>query len=515
MIYQSEEPDVEVSKISVGHFLINSMKKYNDLIAMVDAESGEEITYSGLLSETYHWINVFQKAGLRKGDVVGLIMRFHPKWISVIIALLSCGATIYGCRMIYKLAILKELAFVGASFVIVDGEKYSEIDAEIISKVSSVKLVCQLNQLNELLTGALNKNSETFSDESLFDEAAFIFRTSGTTGEPKGIVSTHKNFVTCASVYMHHLQLKPGQVNAAVLGFVHAFPMFLLATFLGAGIKMILLPDYSIKNFFNYTTKYKINRFFSASVISMKHITEEPILSTHDLSSLTTIMVTGTIFPPVILNKVKKKLGVLVLSLYGSTECFCIAGGHGKEVAPIESVGRLLPGVKIRIVDIESGKDLGYNKAGVIYVKSPFMLKSYYQKSSEETFENGWFNTGDIGCYDDSGWLFVLAKVKDAISQNGTTAVYPAEFENLLMKHPDISDVAIVGVPHSEYQEVAKAFVVKKNESLSETEVLEFFDTQAEESFKLLGGIQFVKSLPRIGLGKVLRRELRNYKEES
>lgn len=172
-------------------------------------------------------------------------------------------------------------------------------------------------------------------------------------------------------------------------------------------------------------------------------------------------------------------------------------------------IGMPVSSTDIRIVD-ESGRVCGFNEPGEIQVMGPQVMKGYYNKpaETEKAFMDGWLCTGDIGIMEPDGFLKIVDRKKDMILVSGFN-VYPNEIEDVIAKHPKVLEVAAIGVPDAKSGEVPKVFIVKKDKSLTESEILEYCKEYLT-NYKLPRSVEFRDSLPKTNVGKILRRELRN-----
>jgi len=177
------------------------------------------------------------------------------------------------------------------------------------------------------------------------------------------------------------------------------------------------------------------------------------------------------------------------------------------------SVGVLMPNMIAKVVDIETGKVLNHNQSGELCFKGPLVMKGYLnnQKATEETIDkDGWLHTGDIGYFDEDKHLYVIDRLKELIKYNGLQ-VAPAELESHLLKHPDIADVAVIGVPDQRAGEVPRAYiVVKPGRNVSPQAVHTYLEDKVAPYKRLRGGVIFRDSIPKSTSGKILRRVLRN-----
>ena len=177
----------------------------------------------------------------------------------------------------------------------------------------------------------------------------------------------------------------------------------------------------------------------------------------------------------------------------------------------LRSCGKAGPGVELRIVDPETREDVPTGEVGEIWIRGPQVMKGYWnndEATREAVDDDGWFRSGDAGYLDEDGYLYIHDRVKDMIVSGGEN-VYPAEVENVLMAHPGIADVAVIGVPHEKWGETAKAVVVMAPGSDPTPEEIIEFSREQLAKFKCPTSVDFVDALPRNPSGKVLKKDLR------
>jgi len=175
------------------------------------------------------------------------------------------------------------------------------------------------------------------------------------------------------------------------------------------------------------------------------------------------------------------------------------------------SVGKVTRFVRVKIVDENSGAKLGANQVGEICAKSPYMLKEYRNnpKATAETIIDGWLHTGDQGYFDDDENLYVIGRYKELIKYR-MAHVVPTRIEKEMLRHPDIQDVAVIGLPDDVDGELPLAFVVlRPNKSVSQEQLVQFTNELVVEEEKLRGGVRFIEKIPRNELGKIMRQNLK------
>ena len=353
------------------------------------------------------------------------------------------------------------------------------------------------------------------------DDPLFIMYTAGTTGRPKGAVITHKNEVAMWMLGGFYVFPEPGLFTGGRLLDVKSFavpPIFHLAAF-----------GFCQFNFFGGTTVVLPEEVFDPIEI-MRTIQEEkinaivlipamanfllllPDLDKYDKSSLQIWLSGGAILPTETRRLIQQHFpNVRIIDLFGQTEMSPLVTGllpseaKGRET----SVGRVLPFIEMRIVD-DNDNDVPVGAIGEAAYRGPTVMKEYYKdtKATAEAMRGGWFHSGDLVRRDAGGYVYVVDRKKDMIISGGEN-IYPAEIEEVLYSHPKILECAVIGVLDEKWGESVKAVVVcKPGEQLTEQEVIEYCK-QHLASYKKPRSVDFVDSLPRNTLGKVLKRVLK------
>lgn len=362
--------------------------------------------------------------------------------------------------------------------------------------------------------GLLEKGSE----EEIFcplheDDEASILYTSGTTGKPKGVVFTYRNILDVASMICIEMDVKPDSRILHMMPLSHSAPLHL---FMGAGIYTgathVAVPTFSPELLLETIERERITHFFGAPIAYLSSA-RHPNIHTYDLSSMVTWVYGGAPLAPKEVEFLKTVFttGKLV-GVYGLTE----AGPNGTLLEHEEhdekagSIGRRAAlHCEIRIVD-ENGNDVKPGEVGEIILRSEGNMKGYYNDpvKTQETLKDGWIYTGDLARQDEDGYFWVVDRKKAVIISGGVN-VYPKEIEDLLIEHPKIADVAVIGVPHPDWGETVKAFVVLKEDMVDVEQECKAFLQGKLADYKIPKLYEVVVALPRNATGKILKNQLR------
>ncbi|CAH2100712.1 unnamed protein product [Euphydryas editha] len=281
------------------------------------------------------------------------------------------------------------------------------------------------------------------------------------------------------------------------------------------GLALVYYNNADTEKILEIVQDYKIE-FLAASPTSINLLLKQ--YTTYDISSLKAIVVAGAPCDGITLEAIKEKLTnpKLVHQIYGMTETGCIASPRrAPGNPPMRSVGIVRDLFIVKIVDLDSRNPVGANQRGEICFKSPSLMKGYIGGPVDCFDEDGFFKTGDIGYYDENKYLYVVDRIKDIIKYNGFT-LNPSEMEAVLLQHPAILEVGVVGAPHETFGELPTAFVVlKSGATATEKELVNFVNEQVSVQTPLAGGVRFIDKIPRCIGVKVDRKKLKQMLQQN
>jgi long-chain acyl-CoA synthetase len=395
--------------------------------------------------------------------------------------------------------------------------------------------------LKKIPTGQMPSNTIQFKDmvktepnvpQVSIDPAndlAVLQYTGGTTGTPKGAMLTARNLVANA------VQLKPWLGDIALsdnLGFVGILPLFhvfamtccmTMAVSTGAFQLLFPKPPDSMHEWAAQLEKWgKGSQLIMAGVaVLYNKINNTEGLEKYDLSCLVSGLSGAGPLPRDVQLTFEEKFGTKIVEGYGLSESspvthanpFVLREGAERVMG---SIGLPIPNTDIKIMDLETGEKempLGNEGVGELCIKGPQVMKGYYNRPDEtaNTLRDGWLYTGDIAYIDERGWTFIMDRAKDMVKHKGYS-VFPKEVEDYMFSHPQILEVAVIGLPHPKVGEILKAFVVPQPEykdTISEQEVIDWCKENMTH-YKVPSIVEFREELPKTMVGKVLRRVLRD-----
>ncbi|MFG3474494.1 FadD3 family acyl-CoA ligase [Streptomyces sp. NPDC047980] len=335
-----------------------------------------------------------------------------------------------------------------------------------------------------------------------------IVFTSGTTGAPKGAVITHAQTLRCYAVWAELAGLREGDRYLIVNPFFHTFGYKAgIIACLMRGATMVPQPVFNVDTVLANIASERISVLPGPPTLHQS-LLDHPARDAHDLSALRLVVTGAAVVPLRLVERLRRELRIgTVLTAYGLSEASGIVTmcRRGDDPATIAATsGRAIPGTEVR-VRAEPGEP------GEILVRGHNVMQGYFEDpaaTAEAVDADGWLHTGDVGVLDAAGNLRITDRIKDMFIVGGFNA-YPAEIERLLGLHPDVADVAVIGVPDGRLGEVGKAYAVRRAGSTLTADDLIAWSRREMANYKVPRSVEFVVELPRNASGKVLKTELR------
>jgi long-chain acyl-CoA synthetase len=352
------------------------------------------------------------------------------------------------------------------------------------------------------------------------NDTAVILYTSGTTGYPKGAELTHDNMLSNAIAT--HQMLSPGMtggleqdVELITLPLFHSTAQTCqMNACLYGGVRMVLLARFDPAVVLDTIVRERVGFWIGVPTMYwalLEYVANGNIAPARIAEHLRVCVSGGAPMPVEVLRRFESTFGVRVLEGYGLSETSPVVCFNQLErPSKPGTVGFPIFGVEVRCVD-DDGRVVAAGERGEIVVRGPNVMKGYFNRpdATEDAMRHGWFHTGDIGVIDEDGYVAVVDRKKDMILRGGFN-VYPRELEEVLMTHPDVSLVAVIGVPDERLGEEVKAYVVKRPGSAVTEEELLAWGREQFASYKYPRLMEFVPNLPMTASGKILKRELKS-----
>ncbi len=488
-------------------------------------EDSDTWTYQELHSRADACANGLVKHGVGAGDRVAILMYNSLDYWALYLGITQMGAI--AVRLNFRLT-REELRYAlldsRPSVVCADPDLLVRIEG-VREDLSVAHYFCHGERPPALAAWCLSWDdlSESAGDwvppqTVSLDTAAMLMYTSGTTGRPKGAVWTHGNTLWFAAMQAIRWQLTSDRVVLTTGPMYHVGAMEDLAIAVlavGGHVVVTRSQGFDIDHTLRIIQERRVSDAILFPFMIYQMINAENV-DNYDLSSLSRILSGGDPLLPYAIEWIQERLPrVELVQVYGLTEGTPIAAASStRQGSPMASVGRPLPFTEISIRN-NAGAPVGVDVPGEIWIRSPVVCDSYWEKPAEsaETFVDGWCKTGDLGYSDADGVLFVSGRKKDMVRSGGEN-IYPAELESVLLSHPKVRDVAIIGVPDQRYLEAVCAVIVPDpDDRPTASEVVDYARQQLAH-YKLPKYVLFVEELPRTPSGKVMKYQLRDqYKD--
>ncbi|WP_047983648.1 o-succinylbenzoate--CoA ligase [Ornithinibacillus californiensis] len=452
---------------------------------------GTTISFSELMNKSQSFAKQLASLGVNKGSHIGILSNNHPTMIVAVHALSYLGAV----------AVLLNTRLTAEEL------NYQVKDADVHTVITQDNLI---DQAKELKVDLVNSFSQVESKPQLeiellteinLDDPFTIIYTSGTTGFPKGVIHSYGNHWWSAVGSALNLGLTESDKWLAVLPFFHVGGLSIFLKSVIYGMPVYLLERFDEQVVLNAIQNRGVT-IASVVTVMVQRILE--LLKDNQFPSHFRCMLLGGGPAPVPLLEKAKEKSIPVFQSFGMTETSSqvVTLSPRDALEKIGSAGKALFPAQIQIKDCEP------EEIGEILVKGPMVTKGYYnnQEANQNSFNDGWLSTGDLGYVDDEGFLFVVDRRKDLIISGGEN-IYPSEIESVLLAFDGIKEVGVTGKPDDHWGQVPIAFIVPNNNTISKEEILNFAQ-QKLAKYKLPKEIHIINSLPRNASNKLLRNKL-------
>lgn len=477
------------------------------------------ITFAEMDTRANQVANALIKLGVEPGDRIGYLAKNTADYYEILFGAAKARGVMTGVNT--RLA-APEIQFVlsdAKAKVLFVGKDFYDVIDQIKDELPDLVRIITLDGDREdwdYYPSWRNAQINTAPDTTpVANDDVIQLYTSGTTGLPKGVCLSNANynyyFRQCARLEWASYDAGDAVMNAMPLFHVAGVNIGVLG--MAQGAKTVILRDIDPALILRLIPEQKIaHAFWVPAVILM--LTQQPNVREIDWSSLRQVFYGASPIAQSLLVEATEIMKARFTQLYGLTETvgagtFLPPEAHDPAWGKLRSCGVPWPGSIIRCID-ENGKSVPTGEVGEIVIKAGYVMKGYWNRpeATEEAIQDGFFYTGDAGYFDEDGFLYIHDRIKDMIVSGGEN-VYPAEVENAIFAHPDVADVAVIGVPDDKWGEAVKAIVVPKPDKNPSPESIINWARERIAAYKCPKTVDFASELPRNPSGKILRKDLR------
>ncbi|KAJ1649264.1 hypothetical protein IWQ61_009594 [Dispira simplex] len=553
LVFKSRHPNITVPSLDLVSYVLQSAQRnkyWQDphRPVYIDAETGASVTIRQFQQLVPQLAAGWQHhAKLQPGEVVAVISPNDIYYGPVLFGVLAAGGTVSPINPGYTVhEIVYQLRASGARYVVIDPLMWSTVQPALkkvsIEKdrvfifptasplspepISPSSVVPPSGSIQDILSlkhpGPWD--SPQWSPNQLQDALAYLCFSSGTSGRSKGVMTSHSNMVANLVQVNAFRQAEGishyGQRLAGVLPFYHIYGLNLLVhSPLVQGYSVIVHRKFQMEKFLASIQKHRINYAYLVPPIMLR-LAKDPLVNSYDLSSLQGIASGAAPLSSTLIEEIKIRHQVTISQAYGLTESSPIVHMSPRANYSEYSVGTLLPSIEVKLLD-EQDQPLGYNQPGEMCIKGPNVMKGYINnpEATQAAFTpDGFFRTGDVAYVNERGEFFIVDRLKELIKYKGFQ-VAPAELEAIVVSHPQVADVVVIGVYRLEQAtEVPKAYVVLRDSHLMKdpvqapkiaADIIDFVTHKVANHKKLRGGVEFIQKVPKSSSGKILRKKFR------
>jgi len=477
----------------------------------------EKITFSDLNTLSNRVANRLLNVGVKKGDRVVLLFQNCPEFCVVYFAILKMGAIAVVLDFRLSPDEMEPIFQEAEVSAIITGVKQKVFIDRVIKTVPTLQHIVVTGAEGEDIRDwhsyeevIEKESSEKISIPLREEDESLYFYTSGTTGRPKGVVLTNDHLTYFPETLRHAVLISEQDTYGLVLPLSHIAGPCILNLMVESGMTVCLIDEMKPKKILDAIQNHRIT-YFSATPSIFQLILNVPHWERYDCSSLRAISMMGTVVPEQLMKEFGERYPHLQpVQGYGATETSPLLTMTHLKDAPrkMASAGKAAPRAELKIIG-QDGKEVEVGQIGEIIARGPQIMKGYFKdpKATAKKIKDGCYHSGDLGRFDEDGYLYILGRADDMIISGGLN-VYPSEVETVLLNHPKVQEAAAVGIPDVKRGQVIRAIVVLKHgETATHREILSFCKERLA-SFKMPRQLEFKDSLPKSSTGKIAKRQL-------
>lgn len=504
MIFRSPWPDIPAPGETMCDVVLASAKLYGEKVALIEGETGRTVTYAQLVARGERVAAGLAHAGLAHGEPVAVVLPNSIEFVLAWLGALLAGGWVVPINPAYMPAEMEmQIRDAGARICITCAECAKALEGVV------EKLFATGANFDELLENRAPRPDVRIQP----DDLATMPYSSGTTGKPKGVRLTHANLVTNIRQLDVVGWVRHDDVMVVIFPLYHVGGLnCMLTVFFAAGATLVLTRRFELQKFLELSAKYGAT-FFGGPPPVVLRLTQSESSADAAFRHMQWGICGAAPLGAEAHQAFEKRTGALLGQVWGMSEATAVISATPRDRArrKLGSCGHLLPSVEAQVVNTDSLEPLGVGQTGEIWLRGPNITKGYWNQpqANAATFtSDGWMRTGDIGYVDSDQHIFLIDRLKELIKYNALQ-VAPAELEDIILTHPEVLDVAVVGAPDAAAGEIPLAYVVRKaGAGVCAEDIMQFVSGRVA-AYKKVRAVEFIAEIPKSPSGKILRRILK------
>ena len=514
---------------TLGQMLRSIVERHPSRDCIVDVYADVSFSYERFYNRMLRLASAFIRKGYRKGDRIGIWSTNRWEWLVVQWACHHLGLVLVNINPAYRQSELNYVLEKTGVKMVFAARRFKDSDYRTMLTEAAKQRGINLQRViyfgspdwYDAMHGEIDDLSDYTADLHPDDPVNIQF-TSGTTGFPKGATLTHRNILNNGFFIGELLEYDENDRVCTPVPFFHCFGMVIgtIATFSHGACMIIPAPSFKPRETLKAVQAAKATSLYGVPTMFLKALDEAEdhveYGSPYKLSTLRTGVMAGASCPSTTMRDVMDTFNMRGISIcYGMTELSPVSF-QTRQDDPLDkrvnTVGQIMPHLEAKLVDEATGEIVPFGEQGEIMVRGYGVMKGYWahpEKTAEAIDSDGWMRTGDLGVFDEEGYLSVTGRLKDMLIRGGEN-IYPREVEEFLFTHPDILDAQVIGVPDDKYGEEIMAWIILKSgvENITAEDIAEFGQGKISRQ-KLPRYVHIVDSYPMTASGKVRKVELR------
>ena len=513
IIHSSPLPKVDIPEVTITAHVLRRASALADHVAIRDISGASSYTFAELSDAIHSLAGGLAERGISPGKVVGLMAPNLPEYAVVFHGVAVAGAAVSTINPTYgPQEVRHQLNDAGVS-ILFTVPMFVETALAAIEGTETTQVVV----IGEPVSGTTGM-AELFANPieqvpvDVATHTVVLPYSSGTTGLPKGVMLSHRNLVANIEQFLHAVHYQENEVALAALPFFHIYGMQVLMNgLLSNGVTTVTMPRFDMAEALQAVQDFKVTRFFAVPPIVLG-LANAPVVDEYDTSSIRQIFSGAAPLGAELAAQASARLGCEVVQGFGMTELSPVSHATVEGDYRPGTSGVTISNTESRIVDPDTGEDQPIGGRGELWVRGPQVMTGYLNNptaTAETVDADGLLHTRDIAIINEYGHMTIVDRMKELIKYKGFQ-VAPAELEALLITHPKIADVAVIGIPNDEAGEIPKAFVTEAPGASISLEEIQALVGDNLVSYKQIRELEVIDLIPKSTSGKILRKDLRN-----